>query len=52
MLNPDESRAGEASVAEACEVWNYAGCVEQETNPRIKAIWERFLDYELGHLQV
>ncbi len=21
------------------------------TNPRIKAIWERFLDYELGHLQ-
>jgi hypothetical protein len=24
--------------------------VEQEPNPRIKAIWERFLDYELGHL--
>ena len=24
----------------------------QETNPRVKAIWERFLDYELGHLQV
>jgi hypothetical protein len=22
----------------------------QETNPRIKAIWERFLDYEMGHL--
>ena len=22
----------------------------QESNPRIKAIWERFLDYELGHL--
>lgn len=21
-------------------------------NPRIKAIWERFLDYELGHLQI
>ena len=26
------------------------GCVEYETNPRIKAIWERFLDYELGQL--
>ena len=39
-------------MAEACEVWNYAGCLEQETNPRIKAMWERFLDYELGHLQV
>jgi hypothetical protein len=34
---------------EACEVWNYYGCAQQETNPRIKAIWERFLDYELGH---
>jgi hypothetical protein len=33
-------------------VWNYAACLEQETNPRIKAMWERFLDYELGHLQV
>src|SRR5690606_8943465 len=39
-------------ISEACEVWNYAGCAAQETNPRIRAIWERFLDYELGHLQV
>jgi rubrerythrin len=31
------------------EVYNYYSCVQQETNPRIKAIWERFLDYELGH---
>lgn len=36
---------------EANEVYNYYSCVEYETNPRIKAIWERFLDYELGHLQ-
>lgn len=34
---------------EATEAYNYYSCVEQETNPRIKAIWERFLDYELGH---
>lgn len=33
---------------EATEVYNYYGCVESETNSRIKAIWERFLDYELG----
>ena len=26
--------------------------MQYETNPRIKAIWERFLNYELGHLQV
>ena len=37
---------------EATEVYAYASCAEQETNPRIKAIWERFLDYELGHLNV
>ena len=24
--------------------------MEQETNPRIRAIWERFLEYELGHV--
>ena len=52
MLNPDETPLEKLLLAEACEVWNYAGCVEQETNPRIKALWERFLEYELGHLQV
>ena len=52
MINPDESQLEKLLLAEACEVWNYAACVEQETNPRIKAIWERFLDYELGHFHV
>ncbi|HEX6707168.1 MAG TPA: hypothetical protein VF169_20595 [Albitalea sp.] len=52
MINPDESPLEKMLLQEACEVWNYSACVEQETNPRIKAIWERFLDYELGHLQV
>ena len=37
---------------EANEVYNYWSCVEYEGNPRIKKIWERFLDYELGHLQL
>lgn len=52
MINPDELPLEKMLLQEACEVWNYNACVEQETNPRIKAIWERFLDYELGHLQV
>jgi hypothetical protein len=51
MLNPDESPLERLLIGEACEVWNYAGCLEQESNPRVKAIWEKFLDYELGHLQ-
>ena len=52
MLNPEESILEKLLLGEAAEVWNYAGCLEQESNPRIKAIWERFLDYELGHFQV
>ncbi|HYE40725.1 MAG TPA: hypothetical protein VEB23_12385, partial [Ramlibacter sp.] len=52
MLNPDESVLEKLLICEATEVWNYASCTEAETNPRIKAIWERFLDYELGHLQL
>lgn len=52
MINPDESLLEKLLLQEAAEVWNYSACVEQETNPRIKAIWERFCDYELGHLQV
>lgn len=52
MLNPHETPLEKLLISEACEVWNYAGCASQETNPRIRALWERFLDYELGHLQV
>lgn len=52
MLNPGESALEKLLISEACEVWNYAGCAAQETNPRIRAIWERFLDYELGHFQL
>ena len=37
---------------EACEVYNYASCLEYEKNPRIAAIWERFLEYELGHFRL
>lgn len=52
MLNPDESPLEKLLISEACEVWNYAGCLEQESNPRVKVLWEQFLDYELGHFQV
>lgn len=36
---------------EASEAYGYYGCVRYETNPRLRAIWERMLDYELGHLR-
>jgi hypothetical protein len=50
MLDPTETLLEKWLLSEANEVYNYYSCVEAETNPRIKAIWERFLDYELGHL--
>jgi hypothetical protein len=37
---------------EAMEVWNYWCCLRSEPNDRVKQIWQRFLDYELGQLQV
>ena len=52
IIDPTESWLEKWVMHEACEVWNYYGAAQQETNPRIKAIWERFLDYELGHLNV
>jgi hypothetical protein len=51
MINPDESPLEKMLLQEACEAWNYAACAGQESNPRVKALWERFLDYELGQLQ-
>jgi rubrerythrin len=50
IIDPEETWMEKWLMHEACEVYNYYGCMEQETNPRIRAIWERFLDYELGHL--
>lgn len=50
LADPDESLLEKWLIHEATEAYNYLACVQQEPNPRIKAIWERFLDYELGHL--
>jgi rubrerythrin len=52
IIDPEESWLEKLVLHEAGEVYNYYGCMEQETNPRIKAIWERFVDYELGHLHM
>jgi rubrerythrin len=51
IIDPRETWLEKWLLHEAGEVYNYWSCVEFEGNPRIKKIWERFLDYELGHLQ-
>ncbi len=52
LADPTESWLEKWLLHEANEVYNYWSCLESESNPRVKAIWERFLDYELGHLQI
>jgi rubrerythrin len=52
IIDPQETWLEKWLLHEVGEVYNYYGCMEQEANPRIKAIWERFLDYELGHMRM
>jgi hypothetical protein len=50
IIDPDESWLEKWLLMEACEVYNYWSCMEFEDDPRIRKIWERFVDYELGQL--
>jgi rubrerythrin len=51
LIPTDESWLEKWLLHEACEVYNYWSCYGSETHPRIKQIWERLLQQELGHLQ-
>jgi rubrerythrin len=52
LLDPEQSLLENWLMHEAMEAYTYYSCLEQERNPRIKAIWERMLSYELGHLSL
>ncbi|WP_317204969.1 hypothetical protein [Janthinobacterium sp.] len=52
MLDPAEGWLEQWLLHEGNEVYNYYGCALQESNPRVRALWERFLDYELGHFHL
>lgn len=52
IIDPNETMLEKWMLSEANEAYNYYSCMVSESNPRVKAIWERFLDYELGHLQL
>jgi hypothetical protein len=51
IIDASESWLEKWLLHEANEVYNYYSCVQSESNARVKAIWERFLDYELGQLR-
>lgn len=50
IIDPSQSWLEQWLMHELMEVYNYYGCAQQETNPRIRALWERLLDYEIGQL--
>jgi rubrerythrin len=52
LLDPDQTPLELWLMHEAMEAYTYYSCVQGESDPRIRAIWERMLDYELGHLQM
>jgi hypothetical protein len=52
LIDPSETWLEKWMMVELMEVYTYYSCAKQEPNPRIKKIWERFVDYELGHLHV
>ena len=52
IIDPNETMLEKWLLYEANEAYNYYSCMESETNSRIKAIWERCLEYELGHLDL
>jgi hypothetical protein len=51
IIDPSETWLEKWLLHEAGEVYNYWSCLESEGNPRVRAIWERFLEYELGHVR-
>jgi hypothetical protein len=50
IIDPEETWLEKWLLHEATEIYNYYSCLTYETNPRVKEIWQRFLEYELGHL--
>ncbi|GHA87904.1 hypothetical protein [Cognatilysobacter bugurensis] len=50
IIDPTQTWMEQWLMHEVTEAYNYFGCAQQEKNPRIRAMWERFLDYELGHV--
>jgi rubrerythrin len=52
LLDPTETMLERQVLHELMEVYNYLHCVQQETDERIKGIWDQFLHMELTHLQL
>lgn len=50
LMDPTETPLQRQLLHNMVEVYNYYHCMEQETDPRVKEIWEEFLQMELGQM--
>lgn len=50
LIDPEQTWIESWLLHEAAEVYLYYGCAQQEVNPRLRELWTRFCDYELGQL--
>jgi hypothetical protein len=50
LTDPNETWLEKWLLHETMQVYNYWGCMQQESNARLKQLWTRFLGYELGQL--
>jgi hypothetical protein len=52
LMDPAETWPERWVLHEFTEVANYYTCYMTEVDPRIKAVWELFLNYEIEHLRI
>jgi len=52
LLDPTASWFEKLLLHEFTEVCNYYTCMQDETNPALKKVWEEFLAQELEHLRI
>lgn len=52
LIDPNETLLEKLVLHEFTEVCNYHTFLQDETDPRIKLIWEEFLSYEIEHLKL
>jgi hypothetical protein len=50
LSDPDESVLERWLLHEASEAFGYWSCMLGESDVRVRALWERLLDHELGHV--
>ena len=52
LIDPEETPFEKLLLHEFTEVCTYYNCYKDEVDEQLKQIWEEFLAFELGHLQI